>query len=729
MTAPFAIPTRDPAITPGIMMRLCLSPVAILLFIALPAVLILPSSAQSSYAVKSLRQSQADDYILDTDFYSKVTEAEGILIATSDQVSDLAHLEAAYQFGMIMQRISPAIAERIREKKVLCILIGHGELTSQLPQFKSNKTGKELDFYNWRSRGFLTNKNNHPTVVFAEEDVLEFEGGMQLESILIHEFGHVVHGAGFDKTLQDRLTECFESAKKNGIWNDGRAAQRYRRIESKTPVSLLDALVESFPDQSPILIKHCLDGGDILVNGKPTDAKAMVTGDDKVLIVFGGPKQCYAAKNRAEYWAEGFQCWYDTNRTMDHDHNHIKTREQLKAYDPPLAQLCHEVLGESEWRFVSPRQRAGKDHLKEFDPQASPVVIDAEHIQNAAYDYYDKYWHEYWQRLADKYSDDLTTHPVPESPLWLTYPGGDGAGKGKHIVLVAAEQEYRSEQSMPMLAKVLSKRHGFDCTVLFALNEKDEVDPTQKIRWEDKTVQHRIGGIEHLQKADLLILFSRLITLPDNQISHVIDYLESGKPLIGIRTANHGFLENFPYEVEGRKVRFGDDVLGGSFRGHHGNWHADSTRGLVVHENREHPILAGVKDVWGPSDVYRTYPEGKGLTADCTALLEGQPLMGRKHDDAINPKKIPLPIAWTKTWTGNSGKTARVFHVTMGSAKDYQSEGLRRLTLNAVYWGLQMESQIDPDSNVSYVGQYEPLASGFNYKKLGVEAKKPEEYR
>ena len=103
--------------------------------------------------------------------------------------------------------------------------------------------------------------------------------------------------------------------------------------------------------------------------------------------------------------------------------------------------------------------------------------------------------------------------------------------------------------------------------------------------------------------------------------------------------------------------------------------------------------------------------------------------MGRKHDDAINPKKIPLPIAWTKTWTGNSGKTARVFHVTMGSAKDYQSEGLRRLTLNAVYWGLQMESQIDPDCNVSYVGQYEPLASGFNYKKLGVEAKKPEEYR
>ena len=58
-------------------------------------------------------------------------------------------------------------------------------------------------------------------------------------------------------------------------------------------------------------------------------------------------------------------------------------------------------------------------------------------------------------------------HPVPDSPQWLTYPGGDGPGKGKHIVLIAAEQEYRSEQSMPMLAKILSKHHGFDCTVLF----------------------------------------------------------------------------------------------------------------------------------------------------------------------------------------------------------------------------------------------------------------------
>ncbi|MFP6765446.1 MAG: hypothetical protein VB858_17595, partial [Planctomycetaceae bacterium] len=168
-------------------------------------------------------------------------------------------------------------------------------------------------------------------------------------------------------------------------------------------VLLLDVLVKSFPDQSPELIRKCLDGGDILVNGKPTHARVEVTGKDKVLIVFGGEKPCYASRNRAEYWAEGVQCWYDTNRTMDHDHNHIQTREQLRAYDSPLAQLCSDVLGDSKWRFLSPRKRAGQDHLREFDPEQSPTVVDPAHIENAAYDYYDRYWKDYWQRLRDRH--------------------------------------------------------------------------------------------------------------------------------------------------------------------------------------------------------------------------------------------------------------------------------------------------------------------------------------
>ena len=356
------------------------------------------------YPVAAPSAAQIEEHRLDASFYRKCTEVEGILIATSRRVSNLAIKEAAYQFEMVMQRIDAEAAARIRDRKVLCILIAHDELTSQLPQFATDKTGRELDFYNWRRRGFLTRVEGRPVVVFAEEDVLEYEGGMQDESILIHEFGHVIHGVGFDEDLQQRLTETFERARAADIWMDGRAAQRFRRVKSDTPVRLLDALMTAFPQQPPALIEACLEGGDILVNGRPAHKDVRVTRDDKVLIVFGGRKECYAHKNRAEYWAEGVQCWYDTNRTMDHDHNHIHTREQLRSYDPHLAKLCQDVLGDSPWRFTSPRTRAGRGHLREFDPAKSPEVNEAEHIQTAALDYYDKYWKEYWQRLRDKHS-------------------------------------------------------------------------------------------------------------------------------------------------------------------------------------------------------------------------------------------------------------------------------------------------------------------------------------
>lgn len=361
------------------------------------------ATSLGAHEVKPLTEGQLKEYELDPAFYKKGTWVQEILIATSEKVSDVAHLEAAYQFEMMMRTIIPEVAQRVRERKVLCILVAHNEVTSEVPQFTTDKTGKELDFYNWRSRGFLTWKSGRPTVFFAEEDVLEFEGGMQIESILIHEFGHVVHGAGFSKEQQEKLTAAYKGALKKGIWHDGRAAQRFRRIKGETQVELLGALCEWFPGESAELLKRCLDGGDILVNGKPTNAAVRVTGKDRVLIVFGGDKRCYAASNRAEYWAEGFQTWYDTNRTMDHDHNHIHQREQLKSYDEGLSALCEEIMGNPEWRFVSPRKRAGKDHLKGYDPKTAPVVVNSQHIDNAAYDYYDKYWFDYWQRLYDKY--------------------------------------------------------------------------------------------------------------------------------------------------------------------------------------------------------------------------------------------------------------------------------------------------------------------------------------
>ena len=373
------------------------------LFVLTFSLMILSVPGSASNQIKALNAEQQKTYSLDSKFFKKSLLVQNILIATSVKVSDTAILETGYLFNHMMVSINDAVAERIRQRKVLCILVGKDELTSEIPQFVTNKTGKELDFYNWRQRGFLRHIDGRPVVLFAEEDVLEYEGGMQNESILIHEFGHVIQGAGFDPTLQKKVHEAFAKAKARSIWNDGKAAQRFRRVKGNEPVSLLDSLIKSFPDQSRDLLEKCLDEGDILVNGKPTNAKIKVTSNDDVLIVFGGSKQCYASRNHAEYWAEGVQCWYDTNRTMDHDHNHIHTREGIKGYDPGLAKVCEEVLGNNPWRFISPRKRAGKGHLKSFDPANAPKVTDLPHIREAALDYYDKYWSSYWDRLHQKH--------------------------------------------------------------------------------------------------------------------------------------------------------------------------------------------------------------------------------------------------------------------------------------------------------------------------------------
>ena len=315
-------------------------------------------------------------------------------------------------------------------------------------------------------------------------------------------------------------------------------------------------------------------------------------------------------------------------------------------------------------------------------------------------------------------------HPVPDSDLWLTYSGKAGPGRGRHVVLIAADQEYRSEQSLPMLARVLSQHHGFDCTVLFSVNENGEVDPTLPAPFKDKTKRHNIPGLKYLAKADCVIWLSRFMQLPEEQMQHFYRYFDSGKPLIALRTANHGFFGRMNYKKDGKTVSL-DKLLGGSFRGHHGGWHRESTEGIVVEENKAHPILAGVKRIWGTSDVYRCHTQNSPFPADCTSLVLGQPLMNLEPDAKPNTKKEPLPVAWTKTWTGNSEKPSRIFHFTMGSAEDFANEGVRRITVNAVYWGLKMEQQIDANRTVEIVGDYKPMKAGFNYKKLGVAPHKP----
>jgi hypothetical protein len=323
---------------------------------------------------------------------------------------------------------------------------------------------------------------------------------------------------------------------------------------------------------------------------------------------------------------------------------------------------------------------------------------------------------------------DLEKPKPSENEAWLTYQGKAGPGQGKRVVLIAADQEYRSEQAMPMLAKVLATHHGFDCSVLFSVNARGEVDPTLPAPFKDGTSRHNIPGLHLLEKADCMIWISRFMQLPQEQLNCFYRYFDSGKPIIALRTANHGFLGGEPYRVHDRPVSL-RELLGGTFLAHHGGWHRESTRGVFVPEQKSHAILTGVDSIWGPSDVYRCHNEKSPFPQDCTALVLGQPLVNLQQDAIPNESKEPLPVAWIKEWTGNQQKTAKIFHCTMGSAEDFESPGLRRMVINAVYWGLNKEAAITPDSCVDIVGDYRPLQSGFNYEALGVKPQPPSHYR
>ena len=117
--------------------------------------------------------------------------------------------------------------------------------------------------------------------------------------------------------------------------------------------------------------------------------------------------------------------------------------------------------------------------------------------------------------------------------LWVEYEGKAGIGQGKHIVFVTGDEEYRSEESMPQLARILAKHHGFKCTVLFAIDPKDgSIDPNQSFN---------IPGLAKLKDADLMVIFTRFRDLPDDQMIHILNYINSGKPIMGLRTATHAF--------------------------------------------------------------------------------------------------------------------------------------------------------------------------------------------
>ena len=312
---------------------------------------------------------------------------------------------------------------------------------------------------------------------------------------------------------------------------------------------------------------------------------------------------------------------------------------------------------------------------------------------------------------------------------WLEVAGGVGAGKGKKVVLISGDEEYRSEEALSQLAKILARHHGFDCTVLYAIDPANgQINPN---------TNDNIPGLEKLAGADLMVIATRFRNLPDEQMAHIDAYLKAGKPVVGMRTATHAF--NIP---EGRTHRrwswdsgsenfsqgFGRQVLGETWINHHGNHGSESTRGLVVPEAKDHPILRGIADgeIWGPTDVYGVRLP---LPGDSKPLVLGQVLAGMKADSepVSGEKNEPMmPVAWVKSYAVDGGPKGRSFTTTMGAATDMVAEGTRRMLVNACYWAAGLEGKIPAKSVVDTVGTFEPTPFGFNGARKGLF---PADYR
>ncbi len=309
----------------------------------------------------------------------------------------------------------------------------------------------------------------------------------------------------------------------------------------------------------------------------------------------------------------------------------------------------------------------------------------------------------------------------------LTIVGKAGPGKGKHIVLLAGDEEYRSEEAFPQLAKILAERHGFTCTVVFSLNARGEIDPN---------VQTHQPGIEALDRADLCVMQLRFRQWPDAQMKHFVDYYRSGKPILALRTSTHAF--SYPpestsaYRAYGFQSKdwpggFGKQALGENWVSHWGNHGSQATLGVVEPSQRLHPVLRGVTEVFGPTDVYEV-----SLPADATILMRGQVLTGmeRTSSAATDRKKTvqgieqpvnepAMPIVWYRRPTNPAGKQNEILVTTMGAATDLLDPGFRRLLVNGTYWLLGLD--VPKSASVDFVGRYDASPFGFDGFKKGVK--------
>jgi len=300
----------------------------------------------------------------------------------------------------------------------------------------------------------------------------------------------------------------------------------------------------------------------------------------------------------------------------------------------------------------------------------------------------------------------------------VVYKGTAGIGMGKNIVFIATDHEYRGEESLPALARILAKRYGFTCTVIWALDENDHIFPGSS----------NIKGLEVLDDADLMVIFTRFANFEDEQMRHIDNYLKRGGSVIGLRTSTHAFSnlknpkwQHYSYNYEGKKESwkggFGEQVLGETWVGHYGKNHQQASNLIIEDAYKDHVIMRGVENAWAQCGGYKAFPTGSNLKV----LARGEILNGMTPTSKPDLTKEQMPVAWVRDYKIEGGKIGRAFTTTHGASEDLLSDDFRRMLINACFWGVGLENKIKVTNNIDFVGEYSPTTFNFKGYKSNVK--------
>lgn len=223
------------------------------------------------------------------------------------------------------------------------------------------------------------------------------------------------------------------------------------------------------------------------------------------------------------------------------------------------------------------------------------------------------------------------------------------------LAVLMGDDEYKTEETLPKFAR---EELGKDYAVhLIFASDSDRND---------------FPGMESLAQADAAIISVRRRVLPAEQMAVVRKFVESGKPVIGIRTASHAFSLRSPATLPTGYADWPEldaDIWGGNYTGHHGAGPRVAIRAAEGAES--HPLLQGVavEELFGAGSLYQTAP----LASSATALLIGE-----------IPEKPAEPVAFVNT-TKYKG---RAFYTSLGHVGDFEQPAFRRLLKNAIAWAV-----------------------------------------